>query len=363
MTVIPTEKIKQVYFLMALTALTCMLAYMMRDFFSSFLGATTMYILFRHPLHYLMEQKKWPRWLVVILLMLASMVIIALPVTLVSLMLSSKAAYMVRHYGEFIQMIKGWNVTLSQRFHVDLLSDETLGKVTSAGANVIPSILSTTFNSLLQLIVIYFLLYFMMMDGRQMERWILDNSPFNDDSTKLLSHELKIQTMSNSIGIPVLIVIQAAIAGFGYWIFGLHEPFFWGVITGFASMIPIVGVAVVWIPLSIYMYADGHHGNSIGMAIYSGVTLVNVEHLVRFALLKKLGNTHPLVTFFGIIIGISLFGFLGLIFGPLIISYFMILLGIYKREYLAKEIAQNQPPSIIIDPSAGEPQQIISKPE
>ena len=109
-------------------------------------------------------------------------------------------------------------------------------------------------------------------------------------------------------------------------------------ITGFASVLPIVGPAVIWIPVAIYVYFTGSHGHSIGLAIYSALLLVNVEHLVRFTLLKKIGNTHPLITFFGIMIGLSLFGFLGLIFGPLLISYFLILLKIYQKEYLPDEI-------------------------
>jgi predicted PurR-regulated permease PerM len=330
----PKEKVKQTYFLLFITALACLLLYMVRDYISSFLGATTIYILFRSPLYYLIERKRWPKALAVTLLMLLSIVILILPIGLLSVMLSSKAQYMVKHYADFLGIIKDFNATLSHRFNINLLSNDTLGKITEAGANIIPAVLSTTLSSLAQIAVLYFLLYFMMVDGRIMERWIIDNSPFNNENTAVLSHELKIQTMSNAIGIPVLIIIQAVVAGIGYWIFGMDEPFFWGVITGFASMIPIVGVAVIWIPLTIYMGVTGSHGKAIGLAIYSGALLVNIEHLVRFSLLKKLGNTHPLVTFFGIIIGISLFGFLGLIFGPLLISYFMILLGIYQKEYM-----------------------------
>jgi predicted PurR-regulated permease PerM len=328
------EKVKQTYFLLALTLLTGLLAYMLRDYISSFLGATTIYILFRGPLHYLNETKKWPKAIVVTLLMIASLIILLLPLSLVSIMLSSKAQYMVTHYTELLRMVKEWNNSLSARFGANLLSDETIGKVTSAGANAIPAVLSGTFTSLAQIAVLYFLLYFMMMDGRTMEQWVLANSPFNNDNTALLTHELKIQTMSNAIGIPLLIIILGSIGGVGYWIFGMDEPLFWGVITGFASIIPIVGAAIIWIPVSVYMYFTGSHGKSIGMMVYEAALLVNVEHLVRFSLLKKIGNTHPLVTFFGIVLGISLFGFMGLIFGPLLISYFLILLSIYQKEYL-----------------------------
>ena len=331
-------KVKQGYFLLALTILGSLLAYMLRDYISSFLGAVTIYILLRGPLHYLNETKKWPKVLTVSLLMLLSLVMLILPLGLISVMMSSKVQYMVQHYAEFLQIIKGWNNTISGRLHINLLSDDTIGKVTEAGANVIPILLSVTMNSLAQITILYFLLYFMMMDGRMVEQWVIDNAPFNNENTQLLSHELKMQTMSNGIGIPILIVIQIVISAIGYWIFGMDQPLFWGVITGFASVLPIVGPAVIWIPVAIYVYFTGSHGHSIGLAIYSALLLVNVEHLVRFTLLKKIGNTHPLITFFGIMIGLSLFGFLGLIFGPLLISYFLILLKIYQKEYLPDAI-------------------------
>jgi predicted PurR-regulated permease PerM len=332
------ENIKQTYFLLALTLLGSLLIYMLRDYISSFLGAVTIYILLRHPLHYLNETKKWPKALTVSLLMLLSLVLLILPLSLISVMLTSKVEYLVRHFADFLQIIKGWNNSVSAKFNFNILSDDTIGKVATAGANIIPGLLSATVASMAQLAVLYFVLYFMMMDGRAIEQWVLNNSPFNKDNTQILIHELKMQTLSNGIGMPLLILIQIGISGLGYWIFGVDEPLFWGVITGFASVLPIVGTAVIWIPVAIYVYFTGTHWHSIGLAIYSALLLVNVEHLVRFTLLKKIGNTHPLVTFFGIVIGLSLFGFLGLIFGPLLISYFMILLSIYQREYLPSEV-------------------------
>lgn len=338
------DKVKQFYFLAVLTIMGAVLGYMLRDYISSFLGAATLYIVFRRPLYHLTETRRWNKVFAVSVLIVVSMIVVLIPVGLLSFMLSSKAQYLVQHYSEFLDIVKGWNQRLSTDYGIDLVSQESISKVTAAGANFIPVLLSATLSSFTQIAVLYFLLYFMMMEGRGMERVVLQYSPFNKENTGLLLRELRIQTLSNVIGIPVLIVIQAVIAWIGFWIFGLEQPFFWGVITGFASMIPIIGAAVVWIPVCIYMYISGHPGGSIGAAIYNGLLLVNVEHLVRFSMLKRYGNTHPLVTFFGLVIGIELFGFLGLIFGPLLISYFMILLQIYRREYI------DDMPAIILEP-------------
>lgn len=329
------DKVKQTYFLLTLTVLACLLGYLLRDYISSLLGATTIYILLRSPLTYLTEVRGWNKTLTVALLMIFSLFVLILPLGLVSVMLSSKAQYMVQHYAEFLQIVKGWNSQISQQFGIDLLSDEALAKVTSAGANVIPAVLSATVSSVTQILVMYLLLYFIMKDGKAIERFILYNSPFHYDNTALLTSALKAQTLSNAIGLSVLGVTQAICSGIGYWMFGMDEPFFWAVITGFASVLPVVGTTIIWIPVAIYVYfSGGPHWHGVGIAIYSALVLTNVDNFVRFAIMKKLGDTHPLVVFFGIMIGVGLFGFLGLIFGPLLISYFIILLEIYQKEYL-----------------------------
>ena len=120
------DKVKQTFFLLALVVLSGMLMYMLRDFFTSFLGALTIYILFQRPLHYLTEKKKWPKVLVVTMLMLLSVVILILPLGLLSVMLSSKAEYLVQHYTQLLQIVKDWSNTISDRFGINLLSGETI---------------------------------------------------------------------------------------------------------------------------------------------------------------------------------------------------------------------------------------------
>ena len=337
------DKVKQTYFLLALTILGSLLAYLLRDYISSLLGATTIYILLRRPLHYLTEVRKWPRTSTVVLLMLLSLVALILPLGLISVMLSSKASYMVQHYAEFLQILKGWNNEIAGRFNIDLLSDDSIRKVTIAGANIIPAILSATVSSLTQVLIMYLLLYFIMKDGQQIEKWILDNSPFRAANTRTLAHALKAQTLSNAIGLSVLALAQGFFSGIGYWRFGVDEPFFWAVITGFAGILPVVGTTIIWVPLTIYVYfGGGPHWHAAAIAIYCAVVLTNVDNVVRFSLMKKLGDTHPLIIFFGIIIGVNLFGFLGLIFGPLLISYFLILLEIYQKEYLPQAVPMEE---------------------
>jgi predicted PurR-regulated permease PerM len=336
MAAIEKDKIKQAYFLFVLTILGVVLAYLLSGYVSSLLGAATAYILLRRPYFYLTERRRWPGTLSSIALILLAMLVLILPIGLLSGMLSSKVQYMMQHYADFLQIVKGWNAALHDRTGIDMMSEDTLRKVTTAGAEIIPGLLSGTLSSVGQMAIMFLILYFMLASGRKMEGMVLEYSPFQKDNTAILAQALKAQTRSNAIGMPILVIAQMFFSFVGYWALGVDEPFFWSVITGFAGVLPLVGTGLVWLPLSIFVYFSGMHWQGIAVGVYGAVFLMNVvDTYVRFVVLKRLGSTHPLITFFGVMIGIGLFGILGLIFGPLLISYFLILLDIYHKEYIA----------------------------
>jgi len=105
------------------------------------------------------------------------------------------------------------------------------------------------------------------------------------------------------------------------------------VITGFCALVPVIGTGLVWVPSAGYLLITGHTWQGIFVVLYGGIVLGSLDNVVRFVLAKKMADVHPVVTVLGVIIGLQYFGFLGLIFGPLLISYFIILLKIYYVEY------------------------------
>ena len=166
-----------------------------------------------------------------------------------------------------------------------------------------------------------------------MEKFLGRSIPLKEENIKLLSNETKNMIKANAIGIPVLAIIQGIVATIGYWIFGVQDFGLWGFLTGVFSMVPIVGTAVIWLPLTAYLFSIDKTGNAVGLLIYALVLITNIDYVVRLTLLKKFMDVHPLVTVFGVILGIGLFGFWGVIFGPLLISYFIILVKIYMNEF------------------------------
>lgn len=169
-----------------------------------------------------------------------------------------------------------------------------------------------------------------------MENYLYTLFPFSDQNKDEVLNEINMIVKSNAIGIPLLAVIQGIVAVIGYFIFQTPDPLLFGFLTCIATIIPIVGTALVWVPLAAYMALNGDWVHALGLTIYALLVITNVDNLIRFILQKKLADIHPLITVFGVVIGLSLFGFMGIIFGPLLLSLFLLCIDIFKKSYLDK---------------------------
>ena len=108
-------------------------------------------------------------------------------------------------------------------------------------------------------------------------------------------------------------------------------------LTAFASVIPIVGTTLVWFPISIYFLLIGDWIHALVLLGYGGIIIAQCDNLIRFILQKKMANIHPLITIFGVVAGLPIFGFMGIIFGPLLVSLFLLFVDMFREEYLLQE--------------------------
>ena len=334
--VIDQNRIRQIFFILIILMLGILLFRQLQSFLPAVLGAITLYVLLRRWMFYLTEKKKWRKGWTAVLLMFFSFIVILLPVGLLVNMLSSKVSYAVQHSDELVQALKKVVANIETQFDVTLASEQNINKLGNTIAQSLPKILGATFNTLSTIFFMYFILYFMLVNGRKMEDTFYEYIPLRDENVNKISKEVSTMVVSNAIGIPLVAFAQGVVGLIGYLIIGVKEPFFWFGVTCIAGMIPVIGAALAYIPLAIIFFANGQNWQGIAMAIYGFGVIGTVDNVLRFSLLKKLGNVHPLTTVFGVIIGLNLFGFIGLIFGPLLISLFMVLLKIYSSEFITK---------------------------
>jgi predicted PurR-regulated permease PerM len=334
---ISQNRIRQIFFIVILLLLGLLLFLELYSFLPAVLGAMTLYILMHRWMFFLTEKKKWRKGWTAALLMLLSFIVILLPVGLLANMLSSKVTYAVQHSSELVAALKKLVASLEQQFDITITSEENINKLGSAITQSLPRILGATFNTVTTIFFMYFILYFMLVNGRYMEDTLYEYIPLKDENVDKVSKEVNKMVVSNALGIPLIAFAQGLVGLVGYLIIGVKEPFFWFGVTCIAGMLPVVGAALAYVPLAIIFFAGEETGRGIAMLIFGFGIIGTVDNLLRFTLLRKLGDVHPLTTVFGVIIGLNLFGFIGLIFGPLLISLFILLLKIYSSEFISKQ--------------------------
>ncbi len=334
---IDQNRIRQFFFIVVILLMGILLFMELYSFLPALLGAITLFILLDKWMFYLTEKKKWRKGWTALLLMLISFVVILLPVGLLVNLLSSKVSYVIQHSAELTEALKKVVTNLEQEFNISIASKENINKVGSTIASSVPLILGATFNTLSTIFFMYFILYFMLVNGRKLENALYEYIPLKDENVEKLGKEVNTMVMSNALGIPLIAFAQGVLGLIGYLIIGVREPFFWFGVTCIAAMLPVVGAALAYIPIAIIFFANDKTGQGIAMLAFGFGVIGTVDNVLRFTLLKKLGNVHPLTTVFGVIIGLKLFGFIGLIFGPLLISLFILLLRIYSTEFITKQ--------------------------
>jgi predicted PurR-regulated permease PerM len=330
------EKIRQFFFIVLLSVLGIVLFTYLKSFLPSFLGAVTFYVLMRKYMKDMLA-RKWKPASAALLLMLISFLCILLPVLIFVNTISSKVGYLINHATEITGSIIVFLRNIESRIGYHFLNEETVRNLSGLALQELPLVLGATVNSLVALVILYFLLYFMLTNTNKMEEWMEDVLPLRKDNLTRVKTQMNQMVISNAVGIPLIACLQGIAGLILYLILGIKEPLLWFALTAFTSMLPLVGSALTYIPLSIIQFANGQTARGIIIVVYGLAVIGTIDNVFRLWLQRRIGNVHPLITLFGVFVGVPLFGFIGLIFGPLLISIFILLMRIYRVEFIAPD--------------------------
>jgi len=332
------NRLRQIILLSVIIIVGILLLKHLYIFFPGILGAITLYILSRESYSKFTDKKKWSKGWTALLYIIVYSILICLPIYLAVVLIMPKLVSLFNNPAEIMVAVKSFSNKIEHAIGMELLSTENVKNTTRNIANKVPVFLSSTANIVSNLLIMFFVLYYMLIHAKKIENFLENFIPLKHTNLDILSTETIVMIRSNAIGIPLLAIIQGLAGALGYWIFGVNEVILWGFITAVCSVIPIVGTGLVWVPLTIYLFAINHTWQGFGLALYSLIVLTNIDYVARITVLRKIADVHPLITIFGVIAGLSMFGFLGLIFGPLLISYFILLVKIYRNEFNATPI-------------------------
>ena len=318
------------------------LAIALWPFSTGLLGAPVLYVVFA-PLHRRLAARM-PRGLAAGMVIVLAILVIVLPVASAAGLIANEA-----------QDIAGGVIRSSL---VDRLRELRIGpydvgaQIEALGSRAMAwvgtgalSLVGTLARLGIQLTVAFFGLYYLLCDSRRVWRNMRPFIPFSAENSELLKRRFKDVTVSTLIGTFATATVQGLCVGLAFVAAGLSNAFFWGVVTVIVAILPVVGSGLVWAPAVLVLALERHYLAAVLFALWGIIVIGNIDNIIRPWVFRRYAQIHPFITVIGAFAGLKYFGLLGLLVGPLAISYFFELIRMYREEYLADEPIEAEPPA------------------
>jgi predicted PurR-regulated permease PerM len=198
------------------------------------------------------------------------------------------------------------------------------------------SFVGSATSAVLNLVIAFFGLYYMLRSHGNTWDTIRRYIPFSSETADALRDRFVSVTEATVLGTMLIAVIQGSLIGTGFWVVDLPNPFFWGTVAAFASILPVLGTSLVWIPAVLVLLVQNRYGAAITMLVIGAGVASNIDNLIRPLVYRRVSHIHPMITLVGAFAGVKYFGLLGVLLGPLAIAYLFELLHFYREEYGAQ---------------------------
>ena len=321
-------------------------------YFSGLLGAPVLYVIFG-ALHQKLAKSIGASAAAIVVILIAFLVIF-LPVVGAVGLLANEA--------------QGWSTAIRESALLERLSvlqigdirvGEQLKKVSSTALQWLGGsafgLVGTGAKLLIQFTLTFFGLYYLLVQPDDARRMLESFIPFSPENRAKLIEAFRNVTVSMLVGTFATALLQGLAVGLGFWALDLPSPAFWGVVTVIFAILPLVGSGLIWAPGAVYLAAQGRPIAGALLAAGGVFVVGNIDTLVRPFVFRRYAKMHPFITVIGAFAFVPLVGILGLLVGPLAISYFFELVAMYKGEYL-HENGESAVPAAVLEASTAAPQ-------
>jgi predicted PurR-regulated permease PerM len=248
----------------------------------------------------------------------------------------TKAQAFLQSDSEWVQRIKGWSRAVGLELTPERIEDlsAAIGKnvglflyrqITAAASNV----LSFLIHFFLMMVVIYFL----FRDGTELKEFLIQLIPVPKTQLEKVAGKFDEMVRAIVVGNGLSGVVQGVFGGFGFYMFGIQSPLLWGTVIAFMAFLPIIGASIVFIPTTVILLLNGETAKAMGYLLYNIFYSCLIEYVAKPRLIGRGMKMSAILVFIGILGGLKLFGILGIVYGPLIITVFLTLAEIYRLEY------------------------------
>ena len=317
-------------------------------FVTGLVGAAVLYVTFA-PVYRAL--RRWLRpSLAAVLVVFIGILLLVIPIAWVVVLMANETPGMVASLlqSPFLERLRDMRVG---RFEVgpelEQMGTQLLQWLGSNVFKVLGSVTLTTVN----LMFAFFGLYFLVQSPEAAWRTVRPYIPFSEANTIRLQERFRAVTISTLIGTGLAAGAQGLLMAIGFMLVGIPNAWFWGVVTVVFAILPVVGSGLIYVPGVASLVMADRPVAAVVLGIWGFVVVANVDNVIRPLVYRRYAQVHPLLTLVGAIAGISYFGLLGLLLGPLALSYFFELLRMYRDEYVEPVPAGAEVLSLAASPS------------
>lgn len=326
------KRFKKIFATILVVGLLVFLAVALRPFFNAFLGAFIVFFLFRS-LHKKLVDKGWSPYLSAGLWLLCTLIIIIVPLFFGGRMIFNEvsSANLSISFDESVGFVEQWFPDANV---VGFLED----KASDIGSKISSSITSFIGNAasmIINLIIFFFALFYLFVDSERLGKAVEHYMPFSKKNNAIIVDEFKKITNSTVIATGLIGLLQGIFMALGFYVLGFSNPVLWGFISMVVAILPVIGLSLIWVPAMLFkLFAQNNIPIAIAIGVW-GFMVTNIDYVfLRPWMQKRMGKIHPLTSLVGIFMGLPIFGILGLVLGPLLLSYMILITKMYIDEYL-----------------------------
>lgn len=310
-------------------ALGAAVAIALLPFLSGLLGAAVLYVIFVRP--YRRMAPRLGSGLAAAVTLLLALIVVAVPLAWIASLLIDQAPEAVR------SLQSGTLIARARDLRIGSFSvGAELAKAGATFFSWLPAqavrFVGNAATAVLNVLIAFFGLYFLLRSEGRSWPVVREYIPFSPAKADELLGRFFSMTEGVLLGWLLVAVTQGTVIGIGFTIVGLPEPMFWGTVTAFGAIIPLIGSGTVSVPAIIILLVQARYGAAAVMLVVALVAS-NIDNVIRLLVYRRVSNIHPMITLVGVFAGIRYFGLLGLLLGPLAIAYFFELLRAYRQEY------------------------------
>ncbi len=336
---------KRALSMLLIIILTAVLTYAISPYINAFFGAFILYVVFRPLYTFLTATLGMRNSLAAVTVIMATIIIVLIPIYILFTVVNLEIQDLLADIGGITDLtsIVENNSLLAMQLIRDILPpainlQERITDLAVNAAGLLSTVLISAVRDagrrFLEFSIMYFMLFYLLVGGEsEFARSLRSAVPFNEENTRELLNRFDSVVKTILISSGVIAVIQGMLLTITFLLFGVEGAFLWGFMTFILSFIPAMGTPIIWAPAAFIQLLQQDYTSAAGVFI-GGMIVSSVDNLMRPAINKKVGQLHPLVSLIGVIIGLGLFGLIGIIIGPLLLSYTILTARMFNDEYM-----------------------------